>query len=491
MNAPRRAAALGLSLLLGACASQPPVRERSLELELPAGFSGADVDGAASTDAGTHGTHAAPQGADWWRAFAPDALAALIEEALANNPDLAAVATRLEAAGARLDVQDADTRPSASLGLARDRTKRNFIGFPTPGGSGDATTTSRATSYRLSLDTAWEIDLFGRLGAEVDAAVADLQAAQADLEGARLSLTGAVLKAAFRTVEARGQTELAEASLAAWERDVAVVQRRYEAGLRSALDLRRISASRAQAASEAEAARRTARDAARQLERLLGRAPGAAFDALAALPTVPPEPPPGLPVELLGRRPDLAAAERRLLAEERRVAARRAELYPRFSLTGSVGTSSEDIDDLLDGDFGVWSFGANLVLPLFEGGRLRARVVEAESSAAQALLGFTGALLDALAEVERDLDAGRSLADELVDRAGAAEDSARAAELARERYRNGVGDLLDLLAAQRSAVIDESTRLSVQRRLLESRVDLHLALGGGFDASSLDPETVP
>jgi len=471
---------LGSLALCVACASQPPVRERRVELELPDRFSRASAD--ASTEL---------PDAPWWHAFVEPSLRPLVHEALASNPDVAAVAARLAAAGARLDVVAADGLPSADLGLSRTRVKRNFIGFPTGGGAGDDTVTTRATVYSLSLDTSWELDLFGRVGAAVDAARADVQAAQADVAGARLALVGAVLKSLNAAVEAEQQRALAVASLDAWERNEAVLEQRYRAGLRPAFDARRVAAQRATAASDLEVRERAARDALRRLERLLGRAPGSGLTLPDALPPVPPEPPAGLPAELLGRRPDLAAAERRLLAGEKRVAANRAALYPRLALTGSVGTSSSDIDDLLDGDFGVWSLGTSLVLPLFEGGRLRARVLEAESEATVALLDFTAALLDALAEVERALDAGSSLARELEARAAAAADSLRARELAQERYRRGLGDLLELLEAERTALRDNATHVRVRRELLDARVDLHLALGGGFDAARLDDGAEP
>ncbi|GJM20638.1 MAG: transporter [Planctomycetota bacterium] len=422
----------------------------------------------------------------WWHDFVQPELRALVEEALANNPDVAAVAARLAAAGARFDVAGAARLPSAQLGLTGQRVKRNFIGFPGGSGAGSGPVSIRSTAYELGLDTSWELDLFGRLGAAVEAAQADEQAAYADLAGARLALIGAVLKSAYAAVEAEQQRELAVANAATWERNEAVLEQRYRAGLRPAFDARRVASQRATAESNVQVREREARDTLRRLERLLGRAPTGRLVLPRELPNTPSHVPAGLPAELLARRPDLAAAERRLLASERRVAASRAALYPRLTLTGGVGTSSDDIDDLLDGDFSVWDLGAQLVLPLFEGGELRARVVEAESAATESLLGFTAVLLDALSEVERALDASASLALELDARAAAADDARRARELARERYRRGLGDLLELLDAERTALLDAATHVRVRRELLDARVDLHLALGGGFDASQLD-----
>jgi len=190
--------------------------------------------------------------------------------------------------------------------------------------------------------------------------------------------------------------------------------------------------------------------------------------------------PAGLPSELVARRPDLAAAERRLAASIERVGEARRALYPRLSLTASDGRSSDALDNLLDGDYSVWSLVANLSAPLFQGGRLRAGVDLAESGREAALAQYAGQVLAAYGEVERALVAERLLAAQEAALAETAREAAAALALARARYNSGLTDLITLLDTQRREFVANSQLLSARRQRLEARIDLHVALGGDF-----------
>jgi outer membrane protein, multidrug efflux system len=183
------------------------------------------------------------------------------------------------------------------------------------------------------------------------------------------------------------------------------------------------------------------------------------------------------------------AAERRAAAAGCRVEAARAALYPRLALTGSAGTNSLELEDLVDDDFRIWSIGANLFAPLFRGGALRAEVARQLARRGEALAGYGSALLRAFAEVEDVLGAEAELATRTGHLQAAAEHAARAEELARQRYQSGLTDFLVVADAQRQAFQTESSRLGAARQRLENRIDLFLALGGGYGrpASGANP----
>ena len=414
----------------------------------------------------------------WWTGFGDESLPGLVVEALDHNYDLQAAGARLHAAAAQARLAGAPKWPQVEVSGSGSRRRQNFIGFPIPGGGDVLGTTS--TNYGVSLNVSWEVDLWGRLRAGETAALADLASAEASFRGARLSLISQTARAYFAVVEAYRQVELAQASRANQKFAAGQIRVRYEAGLRPSLDLRLGRSSLAATEATLELRRRQLDQVTRQLETLLGRYPAAELETAAELPS-PVEPvPAGLPADLLARRPDLVAAERQLAAASARVDEARRALYPRLSLTGSGGSASADLVDLLDGDFAVWSLVANLSQPLLQGGRLRAGVELAESNRDRAVAAFASSVLSALAEVETRLAADLFIAGQERALRTAAAEAAAAHELAEQRYVQGLSDVLALLEAQRRAYDAESQLLAARRQRLDNRIDLHLALGGDF-----------
>jgi NodT family efflux transporter outer membrane factor (OMF) lipoprotein len=420
----------------------------------------------------------------WWHDFGDPRLDDLVERALAANLDLEAAAARLDAAAARARIAASDQLPTLDAGLRASRQKQLYIGLPVPGRSGILSST--ATSYGLSLSSSWELDLWGRLRAGKVAAVADRQAAVAAVAGAQLSLAAQTARAWFGACETLEQLRLAERTAASYRRTAEWIGDRYASGLRSSLDLRLALASQATAEAAVSLRRQQLDAAVRQLEVLLGRYPAAELEVVEHLTALPPPLPAGLPAELVLRRPDLVAAERRLVAADARLAAAWRAQFPRLSLTGSTGTASDHLSDLLDPDFSVWNVVGNLVQPLFQGGRLRAGVALARAGAREAVAGFTGDLLDAYAEVETALTAERRLAERVTELERAAEQSSAARRLAEDRYRAGIEPYVTVLEAQRRALTAESQLIGARRRRLDNRVALHAALGGGFTAGATE-----
>ena len=388
---------------------------------------------------------------------------------------------RVDRAEAQAISSGADRLPTLRLQADGAKSQRNFIGFPIPGTNGIPR--NRFSNYGAALNLSWEIDIWGRLRSAKAASLADQEAVLADLYGARLSLVGQTCKAWFAALEATRQEELAAATLENYQASEKQVRERYERGLRSPLDLRLARANLATAEDNFESTRIRKDGALRQLEILLGRYPAAALEAATALPQIPGEVPAGLPSELLARRPDMLSLERRLAGQRARLRQAKVSLLPRISLSSSAGTSTNELRDIVNQDFSVWSLAANLLQPIFQGGRLLAGIDLADANLREALETYAKGALRAFAEVETALALENFLARREAALSRAVEQSQSARDLAEDRYARGLDGIITLLSAQRDAFRSESLLLQVQRLRLDARVDLHLALGGGFSPS--------
>lgn len=454
------------ALALASCVSAPKTKRIDIGVRTPEAW-GAGPSAAGEIDS------------TWWREFGDPVLDSLIAEAIGQNFTLQTALARLDAAAAQARMAGAALTPQLNAALVASRRKQNFIGFPIPGAP-DRVLSTTTTTYTPSVNLSWELDLWGRIRSGRQAALAEVQATHADYAGAQLSLAGQVSKAWFAAIEAERQVALAQQTYENYRLSSERIRERYIRGLRRSLDLRLARANAASAEAILQQ-RRIARDAiVRQLEVLLGRYPNAALAVHDSLPALPLQIPAGLPADLIARRPDVVAAERRLAAADARIREARAALYPQFSLTGSAGTSTRELHDLVSGDFGVWSIVGNLLQPLFHGGRLRAGVLLAKSQAKLALAQYGQTVLGAYREVESALANSRYLAERERALAEATRQAQAARDLAEEQYARGLSDVITLLEAQRQAYSSESQLIAVRRERLQARVDLYLALGGGF-----------
>ncbi len=474
-----------LVVLTSGCASSPPAVGPTLDTPVPEAWTAEASDADRSTTI-ENSPSEGPAG-PWWVGFGVPDLEAIIEEALEHNHDLRAASATVDAAVAQARIAGATLKPQVSAGLDASRRQQIFVGLPIPGQVGPLK--SQSSSYGASLNVSWEPDLWGRLRAGQGATLSDAGAARADYDAARLSLAGQVAKAWFTVVESERQVQLASETLDSRRLTTDRIAARYRRGVTSPLDLRLARSNRAQAEAALELRKRQLDATRRQLEILLGRYPSGRVGSdpespPLELPTVPAAIPAGLPAELLTRRPDLQASERRLEAAGLRIKEARRSLYPRLTLTGSGGTTSDSLSDLVDGDFSVWSIASGLLQPIFQGGRLRAAVEFAEASRERALAQTAQNVLRAFAEVESALSAERFLAAEENAQKSATKEAKAAARLAEDRYLAGVGDYLTILESQRLAFSNESRLLAVQALRLTNRVDLHLALGGDFGTAT-------
>ncbi len=414
----------------------------------------------------------------WWRDFGDDALNQAVTEALASNRTLLEAQAMVKAAAEAAVAAGAERFPTVGLDLGGGRQKQNFIGLPLPGGQEVIGATY--TQHRGGITASWEADLWGRIKANTRMALSEYEASVYDLKALRLSIAGGAVKAWLKALEASQQEALAEEMSWRFQKEVQQVKRRYEKGLKSSLDLRLSQSNHASTQALLKQRKQQRAAVARQLRIIMGQYPSNEPFAKKAFPPLPSRVPIGLPADLISRRPDMAAAESRLLARDQGLVAARRALYPRLTLTASAGSSASDLSDLLKGDFSVWSIAGGLVQPLFQGGRLRANVRSAEFKVDAQLHHFANLALTAYSEVEGALENEKWLRLREADLTQAHAQSEAAAKRAEDSYYKGLVDYLSVLVAQRQALAARSELIAVRSSLLINRVDLYMALGGGF-----------
>ncbi|MHA6287334.1 efflux transporter outer membrane subunit [Maricaulis sp. CAU 1757] len=410
----------------------------------------------------------------WIAALGDPALDGLVAEAFAANPSLAQALARLEVAQASARIAGADRLPSLNSSAGYTRTERQT------GPGSDA--------FSLGLSASWEADIWGRVADGALAGRLGADAAVADVRATRLSIAGLVAKGWFALTEAQLQTELAERDVATRRQSLDLTERRFARGLVRSSDVR--TARSALASSEASLATRISIEAAatRSVEILLGRYPSASLVPAADFPVFGPVGGVGTPADLLTRRPDIQAAERRLEAAGLQASVARKALYPSLSLSGSSGTGGTDIEELFDIDGLVSSLTASLVGPIFNGGALRARRDQAEAQAELQVAAYVSTVLNAWQEAENALLSDALLAQRVDNLQQAFREAAEAEELVVRQYASGVATIFELLTAQSRRISAESQYISARRDRAANRVDLYLATAGDVSvAPPADP----
>jgi NodT family efflux transporter outer membrane factor (OMF) lipoprotein len=458
-----KALALAAALLLAGC--RIPVQDPPAStLAVPAGW---------RTQASVQPAPVGPDAAverEWWHAFGDPALDALVAQALARNGDLRSAQSRLQEYQARIRVARSSQAPS--LSLSAGPTRGRVIG---PSGAAIET-----TSVAGNLQAAYELDPFGRLEAATRAARFDYAAQQAAADAVALSVAANTASGYLNLRGLDAQLALARATLQSRQQSLDLARRQFEVGYSSRLEL-----------SQAEAEYRNTAAAVPQLERaitqqenalslLLGASPGQIARGAELTALRPPPIAPGLPSELLRRRPDIAQAERSVAAADASLAAARDQMLPSLRLTASVGSTAHSLPDLLGGGTALWSVGGSILAPLFDAGRLRAQAEISASTRDRAVFAYESVVRNAFAETENALTGVERLREQLEQAEGRRVATAEALRIAHNRYRNGYSSYLEELDAQRNAFSAETSVLQLRASWLAAHVDLYRALGGGW-----------
>jgi len=419
-----------------------------------------------------------PASALGWRTMFGDArLQRLIDLALANNRDLRLAILNVEAAQAQANVQRAARLPA--VGLEGARTRERAL---TTDANGQASReVSQQTGVNVAL-SAFELDLFGRVRALSDAALARYLASEQGRAAAQITLVGAVAEAYFAQRLADEQLQLSERTLADWRQSLQLARLLKQAEQNSSLDVAQAEGQVALAEADLEARRRALAQADNALQLLVGgELPG---DLPAGLPlerqSVIAPLPAGLPADLLLNRPDLRQAEQTLIAANADIGAARAAFFPQISLTASFGYASTSLAGLFNPARQVWRFAPQISQPLFLGGRLRAELRLAEVRKSEAVAQYERAIQTAFREVA-DALAGTATFDRQIEaQLRAVTATERRLQLSDLRYRAGVDGRLELLDAQRQLQAARQTLLELRRAEIANRVALYKSLGGGL-----------
>lgn len=417
---------------------------------------------------------------DWVSGFTGANLEKIIAEAVENNRDLRAAASRMAAARAGVQIASSELLPAIGASGDARRFQRVLTSSSRLVGSGDTVSTDRVNSFGLNLNLNWEVDLWGQVRNRVKAARADYVASLGDYYAAELSLAANAARAWFNCIEAESQVRLTAKTLESFESSLDVIEKSWRRGVAPALDLRLMKANVA-GARAALSGRERERDTARKsLEVLLGRYPSGELRTAIDLPGLRGQVPAGIPSELLNRRPDLVAAQNRLAASLERLDAARKEFLPSLRLTSGTGLASDDLYQIMDLNRLAWNIAANIAQPVFEGGRIRGEIDLAEARKNTEVNTYAQEVLDAFFEVERALAAEQYLREQTSASAEAAEESIAAEQLALAEYNRGLVDIITVLESQRRSFESQRNLILLKNLLLQNRIDLYLALGGDF-----------
>lgn len=459
---------LAAAVVLAGCAA-PALQ--APQIEVPSGFK------EAARWKPAQPAEAQPRG-EWWKAFNDSALNRLIDDATAANANLAAAAARVKQARALAGVAEAERVPAinAEFGPQRARVLATSLGLP------QGTPVMAATSWQGRLTASYEVDLFGRIGNNVDAAQADAAASEATYRSVLLALQADVAQTYFRLRATDAELAFLNETVRLREENVRINQRRYELGDLGELDLARSKTEWSTTRSEAIALERQRAQLEHALAVLLGK-PAAAFSAdsnplpaSSALPVIPA----GLPSTLLERRPDIAAAQRAMIAANARIGVARAAMFPALRLTGAGGAGSEDLSELFKWSSRTWVIGALLSLPVIDGGRTQAGIARSEAALEESVAGYRQSVLSAFAEVEDNLAGLRTLAGQAQAIDDALASARRSAELANKLYQAGRSSYLDVLDAQRNLAAVERNAVQLRGTRAITTVALIRSLGGGW-----------
>lgn len=453
---------LGTGLSLSACALNTPLPEQTLTA--PTQWSTPEQ--ADSTPV------------DNWAAWQSDRLLTLQQQARAANLDIASSITRLRQADAQLQQSGASLLPQLGAGLGANRSDSE---------RSDSEGNRSRSSYSGNLNASYEIDLWGRLRAERDASRANLLASEFDHAALLLTIEASVASTWFQLLESSRRLQLAEDSLDNAQRVLTLVENRFRLGAINRLEVSQQRTLVAQLQTSLPALRQQHHQQRNALALLLGQPPGSELPGISAdrlgaieVPAIAA----GLPASLLQRRPDIRASEARLQAANADLKAARAALYPSIQLTGQYGAQSLALSSLLNNPVTSWNLAAGLTQPIFQGGRLRARVAHSRARQDELLIDYQRTLLNAFIDVDNALANVQQSAERARYQAITEAEARRALDLAEARYRSGAIDLQTLLDSQRTWYSSQDNLAQGQAARLQASVDLFRVLGGGWEADN-------
>ena len=411
----------------------------------------------------------------WWSVFQDQTLQNLIQTALTNNYDLRIAISRVEQARYIQRQSQSAFLPQVGYAGEAERGKNVVLGLPTP----NQTTLG---SYLGGFDVLWEIDLWGRIRRQDEAARAGLLASQEAQRGVRLTLLSEVAAAYIQLLELDERLEIAHRTEKSFEGTFKLFDDQHKNGFASKLEVSRASAALHSVSATIPDLRRQIALKENEINVLLGQNPGpVARETILLKQETLPEVPTGLPAMLLQRRPDIRAAEQQLRAANARIGVAVGDFFPRIGLTALYGGVSTELSALTSGGANAWSLAAAATGPVFQGGRLNARYHQAVAAREEARLAYQQTALNAFREVADALVSRQQLEDSRHEQAEAVEAYRAAVQVSNDRYRAGKASYYEVLEAQQQLFPAENalSQIEANRRLVV--VQFYKSLGGGWN----------
>jgi multidrug efflux system outer membrane protein len=465
-----------VSVLVAGCVTPGPNYARP-EMAPPAAF----------RDAGAQPSPESLADIPWWQVFQDEALQALIRDAIAHNYDLRAAVARVQEARALARVAKSFLYPDVGVGVSTSGNQISRNSQPPLLNENDDDRVFANTAIDATMS--WELDLFGRIRRDSEAAFARYLASEEGRRAVLITVVSDVATAYFQLRELDLQREVALRTLVLNDQTVEYYRTRLAGGVSNRLELDSAVANRSLTAASVPDIERQVAILENAISVLAGRPPGAVGRGRTLEEqTLPPAIPVGVPATLLERRPDVVEAEQLLVAANADIGAAKALFYPRISLTGSVGTVSSDLSDLLKGESVIWSLGAGLFQPLFNAGRIRGNYDAARARFDQALAEYQQTAISAYREVSDSLIAIQKLAAVRTEQQAGVVALRDASQLSRERYDIGLSSYLEILIADQQLFERELDLARTRGDEMRALAQLYRALGGGWQP---EPPTAP
>jgi len=469
---------IGVVALLAGCSLAPELKQPEIQVpprfkELPPEERGAWKAAQPSEDL--------PRG-QWWKVFNDPVLDRLEDDALAANQNLQAAAARVAQARALVGVAKADRIPQVGAGFGPTRVQPTGVSLGLPPGE----MVDPYTAWRALITVSYEVDLFGRVSDTINASRSDYESTVATFRSVTLALQADVAQTYFALRANDEELRILWETVQWREESVRLMQRRFDLGDISELDLARAKTEEANARTEAIGLERRRGELEHALAVLVGKPPEVLAIDVAPLANELPAIPAGLPSELLERRPDIAAATRQMAAANARIGVAKSAFFPALKLTALGGYESADLADLFNWSSRTWLLGpligTIITAPIIDGGRNRANLERAEAALQESVAVYRQQVLVAFSEVEDNLIALRTLDGQAHSTRDAVTSATRAERIAQVRYKAGATGYLDVIEAQRTLLTVQRLDVQIRGSRANSTVALIRALGGGWDA---------
>ena len=463
------AASVLAASLLGACAVGP--RYIKPDVAVPAEYKEHGLASADLLQAAAPRDHASRQG--WWHVFGDTQLDELEARLLRNNPTITEAEARLRQARGLVRQDRAAYFPVITGSASATRTH--------PGASSPSGVTGTLTDYSLGVGASWEADLWGRVRGTVAAGTASVQAAAGDLESARLTLSAELAADYFQLRSFDAELALFDQTIDAYQRAATLTRNQYNAGIVSRADVEQAETQLASAQAQAIDVRLQRVQLEHAIAVLIGEPPVALSLAAVPLDGEPPVVPPEVPSRLLERRPDVAAAERRVAAANAQIGVASAAFFPALTLIGNGGFQATRLQQWLSLPMRAWSVGPALALTLFDAGARRAVKAQAVASYDEMVATYRQTVLSAFQDVEDNFAAERLLAAEAERQQAAVAAAQRSVDISLNQYRAGIGSYLQVATQQTALLTNQRAAVSLTGRRFVTAVQLVRALGGGWN----------